>query len=727
MSVHISVKNLLFIFLGGILCAAGIAFLVNFLLSGPKLGMHYDFLADFKEPDISKEILIIETDEYVGSRDFFKVLMTLTEMEASNLILTSRLSPSVAPITVTEAEIRRRFYDEYFLISANIRNLFEGIRMGSVTPQQAPVFVEQVVELAEHGRDRLISTLIDRDDDLIRSVTAFGNFLESYIMPQTDDDGKLRRVKPIDIEGSVEHPVYLQLKSRYETSFIEVSNKGQILWLRKNDGSDLDIYLDKNGNIITSGNLAFRRIDIELFREYENAENDMRSALEAANELKVFSQMSPDKMPLILDDNARTLLELLLYSPNDENRHNWITARNNYFNSLEDFLNGPDEILLINSYEDQISDIDSSNERELAGLISAKNDLSKIFALMRESYRKMSACKNLLKSELSQSLCIMGTSSSADYSALLANVLITGNFVKPANDRVVLFWSILVSFIILSAVFLLKPAVLLIVGLLLSFLSAFIYSCIFIFYSYWMDPAVVLSSSLLGTLVIFSGKSLFLYYQAQSFRLAYKTAVSKDILKKLINIGKPKLSDVNVVFTAIVAIRDINLLNREETEKPHDAIKIKRIFFAAAKKAIFNAGAVVAGYEGDTVLACFGSPLEPHPVLTAYKWTEEGLPLAKTYHPVERACALVRQLLKNEKNTWHFGVDAGECSFSWTPETGFSVSGRPAVRARMLVSKTSHYQIRALITDIVREKIELEVNNIDALYDENDSIFELQA
>ncbi|MCL2442905.1 MAG: hypothetical protein FWD13_05495 [Treponema sp.] len=725
MSAHISFKYLLFILFGGILCAAGMAFLVTFIVSGPKLGKIYDFLAKFKKPNISNEILIIETDEYVGSRDFFTVLITLTEMEASSLILTSRLSPSAIPITVTEAEIRRRFYDEYLLVGANIRNLFEGIRMGSVTPVQAPDLVEQVVELAEFGRDRLISSLIDRDDDLIRSISVFGNFLESYTRPLMDTDGKLRRVKPIDIESSVEHPVYLQLKNRYDTSRLEASDQGQILWLRGFDGKDLDIHLDKNGNILTCGNLAFRYIDIELFREYEEAEKEIRQALEMANEFKVFAYVPQDRIPLVLDNYALTLLQALLHSPNNENRQNWITARNNYFSSLEDFLNGPAEIILINSYEDQISDIDSSNEKELAVLISAKNELSSIFALARESYKKMLNCHTVLKNELSQSLCVMGTRSSAEYSALLANVMLTGSYVKPAYDRAVLFWSILISFIILLIIFLMRPAIMLIVGLLLCFLSAFIYSCISIYYSYWIDPVVVLSASLFGTLIVFCCKSLFLNYQARSFRSAYKTAVSKDVIRKIINIGKPKLSDINVVFSAIVAVRDNELFNKEENEKPHDAARAKKTFFAAVKKAVFNAGAVIAGYEGDTILVCFGSPLEPNPVLTAYKWTEEGLPLAKTYHPVERACAFVRQQLKKEKNTWHFGIDAGECSFSWTPETGFSASGSPAVRARILVSKTSEFHIRALITDIVREKIELISGNIGVLYDENDLIYEL--
>ncbi|MDR0301152.1 MAG: hypothetical protein LBI04_02435, partial [Treponema sp.] len=97
------------------------AFLVNFLLSGPKLGPVYDFLLSLRQPPpVSQEILIINTDEFAESGDIFSALMTLTEMEASNLFLTARVL-GTSPVTGTESEIRRQFYDEYALLGSNIR------------------------------------------------------------------------------------------------------------------------------------------------------------------------------------------------------------------------------------------------------------------------------------------------------------------------------------------------------------------------------------------------------------------------------------------------------------------------------------------------------------------------------------------------------------------------------------------------------------------------------
>jgi hypothetical protein len=726
MPSQVSLKISLLMLIGGLVFAVGAAFLLNFIVSGPKLGHHYDFLLGQKSPVVSREILIINTEEYIDGSDFFLVLMTLTEMDASSLVKTGRLSPSATPITVTESEIRRRFYDEYNLIGSNIKNLFEGIRLGSVSPLQAHLFVDQLVELTEQGRDRLITALVDRDEDLIRSVAVFGSFIEAYTRVQVDSDGKLRRVKPIDAESSLEHPVYQYLKNRYAFSRIEHSGGEQILWLRSHDGKDLDIPLDKNGNIIAAGSSAFRRIDIEYFRKYDELVNAMLDALEIAHRAGMFSGTVPERIPLFLGDYAYSILEELLQLPSSENRASWKAARAVFFESLEDFFQSAADFRLISEIESQIADTDPSNERVLSFLINRRDELAQSSQLLRDIYRELSVIHSKLKNELAMSLCIMGFEHNAEYSALLANAIITGSHVMPVQDRYVLFFSIAASFFILLIIFMMRPFLLLILGFVLSILAAAAFSWSFIYFSFWIDPIVILASSIAGIIVVFYCKVAYLNYRALSFRSAYKAAVPKNILQNLINHGRPDLWEVNVVYAAVIAIKDINLFAKEDNEKSKDAGKIKKSFYSMVKKAAFNTGAAIAGYEGDTVLVCFGSPLELKPTLTTYKWTEDGTPI-KTYNPIEKACALVQQLMKNNKISWRFGIDAGECSFSWSPETGFSVSGRPAVRARKLVSKTARYQKRALITENINQKIYFAGNKNTVLSDDNELIYELTA
>ena len=175
----------------------------------------------------------------------------------------------------------------------------------------------------------------------------------------------------------------------------------------------------------------------------------------------------------------------------------------------------------------------------------------------------------------------------------------------------------------------------------------------------------------------------------------------------MICFGYPRPSDIITSCAAVIAVKNINLLKVEDREKQQDAGNARKSFYSAVKEAAYSAGAVITAFEADTVLICFGSPLD------------------KTFDPVKKACTMVRRLLDNKNITWRFGIDAGECAFFWSPETGYSVNGRPAVRARILVSKTVRLKKRALITEYVREKINADAEKIDSLFEESESIYEL--
>jgi len=705
--IKYSIKTNIFILFGGLACAAGMLFLANFVLAGPRLGLHYDFLLEHKQPPpVSGEILIIETGDYIESGDIFNVLMTLTEMNAENMIMTGKVSPSSSPVTITEAEIRQRFMDEYILVSTNIRNLFEAIRFGSVSPVNAPVYVDRLIELTDQGRDRLLAALINKDVNLLRSIAVFGNYLETEINPVLDKDGKVRRVLPVDPKSSMEHSVFLSLKNRYAASQIETADKIRILWLLNNDGTELDIPLDRDANIITPWNCNFRRVNISLFKEYEEAELAMRSALAKANELGAFSQTLPEKSPLILGDFALMFREKLLKSPDSEKRYDWIREREKYLESLDEFFKSQAEADLVKGYNDVIKDEIFLSKEGLASLAGMRDQLILSFANMRDEYNKLYAVHSKLKEELSMSFCILGSGTNVEYSALLANAIITGSHIKPVYDQYILIFSAVGVFIVLLVIFYMSPSVLLFCGIVFSAAVSAGFSFVFIYYSYWIDPVIVFASSVTGTLVIFYLKCAVKNYRARRFRAAYGSSVSQYTLKELICAGKPRLSDIIVVNAAVIAIKDVNLLTSEDREKPHDAGKAKKAFFSLVKKTVSDYGAIIAGFEGDTVLACFGSPLD------------------KSGDPLGKACAMVKELLNDKKKSWYFGIDAGECTFYWMPETGYSVNGKPAVRARVAASKTKRLKARSIVTETVWLDLNLKAKKLGSLYDGSDTIYE---
>ena len=700
MSVFISLKKSVIFLIVGFICAAAAAFLIVFFLSGPKLGPVFDyFLGHRQKPPVSQEILIINTDEYIDSADIFSVLMTLTEMEASYLVCTSKVAGSSSLAVGNETELRLRFFDEYALLGSNIRNLFDAIRSGSVSSVQAPLYIERLVELSEQSRDRLILGLTESDENIVRSAAVFGNYLEMEARAVFDWDGKLRRVQPVETESSLEHPLYSILKKRYAVSQIKDTRQGKFLLLREYNGNEFEIPLDSDGNILLAGKgRGFRSIDISLFHEYEDAGRVMRSILKEAGELGAFSVILPEYSPLFLDDYAVDLRQELIKEPDMDKRLAWINTRSDFFKSLDDYLYGPAEMFLIRGYEEAIAGEYLLNNERLARLTAMRDRMINLFSSMRNQHSELIRLRARLADELASSFCIMGTRENTEYSALLANVLITCDYLKPVYDLDALYWSAAAVFFILLIIFRLQPVILLITGLCSSVLAAASFGLSFVFSGYWVEPLIVFGSTLTGTLIIFCCRSAAVRRSTRCLRTAYSTAVSNDALRKIIRSGRPQLSEVTVTSAAIIAIKDFHVLTREDHESPKDAGNAQRQFYNTARKMIFDAGAVITGYEKDTIFACFGSPLD------------------KTKNPALKAYAFVKELLSEKKVPWYFGMDEGECAFSWSSETGFTANGKPVVQAKILVSKTVRLKERALITETVREKINMKAKKTGSLY-----------
>ena len=670
--------------------AAAGAFLTVFFLDGPILGRTFDFFLKYRPPlTVSREVLIIDTDEFIESSDIFSILMTMAEMNASNLIMTAKISGSSSPVSGSEAEIRLRFADEYNILSENIRNLFEAIRSGSVLPSQAPHYVNSLVELTEKSRDRLLSGLIESDEDLARSVAVFGNYTEAAERPLFDHDGKLRRVQPIDKESSIEHPVYGVIKRRYALSQIINTSEGQMLLQRAHDGKEMEINLDKNGNIIAAGvSGGFRRISQLDFRKYDDAGFAMRRALKEAGDLGALYTTLPEYSPLFLDEYAAALREELLKEPDGEKLAAYMAARSEFFKSLKDFLYGQAEATLVKGYEEVIADETSLNEEGIAKLAQMRKELISSFASMREKYEELFSLYNMLSDSLAFSFCVLGPRDNTQYSALLANVLITGSHVRPAFFRYAFYWSIATAVILLLIIFRMRPALVLTVGFSSGLLAAVVFGCNFVITAYWIDPAIVFISTLSGSLFIFFCKFASIRRRARRFKIAYGMVVPGDVLNALILRGKPDVHERTIANAAIVAIRDFNLLSREDREKPQDAGNVLKLFYEDVKREAFSNGAVIAGFQGDTIVVCFGSPLN------------------SAQEPVLKACSFIKNLLNNEKISWRFGMDTGECAFSWSAESGFLASGSPVVRAKIFASKAARFNVRAIVSASVWEKID---------------------
>ncbi|MDR3167568.1 MAG: hypothetical protein LBT93_06460, partial [Treponema sp.] len=281
------------------------------LTEGPLLGFPYDFLLKYRPaPPVSPEITLIETepedpserslpDHIIEPATVTMILLTMTELEGGALIIDAPILGLSSGEGENEGELLRRLNGEFTLLSRNIRNLFNAIRLGAVAPEESEGFVEGLINLTEQGKERLVSTLVRRDeaerDRLDRAAAVFGNLWRSgssgqYEEVPPDWDGKIRRIAPIRSglpdspgffrtlfppkeipeksppESPAEHIVYRAIKTRYDSSEIEYSGDGPVL-RNKNTGKgeDIVIPLDKGGAILFEaprGEETFRRIPL---------------------------------------------------------------------------------------------------------------------------------------------------------------------------------------------------------------------------------------------------------------------------------------------------------------------------------------------------------------------------------------------------------------------------------------------------------------------------------
>jgi hypothetical protein len=740
MSKFISKRLSLFLLLVAWFAAAGMVFLLNFILEGPKLGPVYDIFQSFRpNPPVSSEILLIDTAEIVEPDDLYTVLMALTEMEASDLLVVVPVLGAGPGRIESGAELSGRVSDEFRLLGRNIRNLFDAIRLGFVGPKESPDYVENLIELAERGRDRLNAAIIRQDEagsiQAVQAAAVFGKTVTAldlhattqqeipwYSQTRLDSDRVLRRIAPV-VDGRMEHIAYHGLKKRWTASDIELTETGQTLVNRLNNQNENSVRrfpLDKNGNILIEKpgkSRGFRRLGMNLFLDYNEADRSMTQLLKDADEMGVFARTVPEQRPLILLAYAEDKKQELLKNPDEIKRAAWIKRRLEYITSLDEFLYGPAEMDLINGYEETLAS-GKLGEQGIRRLQDTRDKVIRSFVAMREKHRDLADLRAFLAQASEASFCIMGPPVTAgggisisESSALFVNTLLTGSCVTPGQGIHLYLWPLLASFIALAFIFSLRPLTLFIAGIGAVIIDGFAFGAAFVISGYWIDPFISMGACLFGTLVLFVSRFSIGRGRALRFRLAYAPFVDNDILKALVKAGRPLLSETVRSHAAIIAVKKPGLLSREDKAVPLESKKAAAKFRDDFLKIFKKAGAVILGFEGDIALACFGSPLE----------RIRGI--KKNNNCSLQAANMVENLLKfsgsqisgTQLSDCLFGIEAGDCVFSWSEASGYTANGRAVIRARLYATLAKRCRVRAVIGESAKKEAGFEARKLSSL------------
>ncbi|GHV40208.1 hypothetical protein AGMMS49546_13640 [Spirochaetia bacterium] len=766
MAAFITRKKSLLIFSLALCIAAGASILLWYLLLGPKLGPHYDFLMDRREsPAISRELLLIDTDDIMEPGAAAQVLLTLIEMDAAALVIETPVLGLSAGRISSEEEIRYRFDEEFTLLGRNIRNLFEAIRVGSIPPLESERYVGELVELSLRGKDRLASALVHQDEAgmtlMERCAAAFGKVWRAgdlrlpaaadspwYSKPRPDWDGKLRRVSPV--LSDTEHIMYAALKTRFRESGPEYTESGPVLVNRgAQEEEDTIIPLDRSGAILIEqpGNgmnddTLFRRLPLELFLEYDEMDHALLRLLREADRFGIYAGIAPENSPVILFEYALSLRDELIERPDAGKKAEWVHARSEYFAGLDDFLSGPAETSLVTGYEDRIAS-ENSGEEGIARLTALRDELIQCFKTIREAYRELRELRSYLKETLDSSFAILGPVTpgdisdrglaTAEVSAVLANTILSGRAINPGQSRYVLFWSLGAVFVSLLIIFRLRPFAALLTGLGLAILTGAGFSWSFIISGYWIDPLIPVAGVLVGTLVVFFVSQVIIRRGSRRFLLAYGPYVGKPCLKQLIRRGRPLTSELIQVRAAVVAVRKLELLSREDRANPLAGAQAAEAFRKEASYSFKKAGGIIIGCDGDLVLGCFGSPLERIALGGMKADPSSGAdPYARhTHTPAARASAFIAEILagpgdihspRADAASWCFGIDTGECAFGYMPISGYSAFGRPVVRSRILSSLAPRYNVQVVVSAAVSESLpDMPVRRLNILKEQDGS------
>jgi hypothetical protein len=724
-------------------------------LAAPALGPHYDYLLKLRSRPwriaarsapaeaAAPEILLIETGEgALAASTVFLLVMTLAETGAAALLIETPVLGVSGGRALSEPETIYRFDEEFNIIESNIKNLFDGIKLGAIAPSDAASYVNDVIKFTEQGKVRLLSAVMQggerQAEQLENAAAAFGAVyipddllvdvirpentapptidsprFPAYSRPQPDRDGKIRRI-PVILNAAkgreYEYAAYSAIKKNYAGAEISPSDGRFILTLKNktaaNDSDPQTFVLDENAALLfgmpAGGMDAFRKIPLALFLEYAEADRMLYRLLALSPELAQYADVSPENYPPFPYEQSVLERDTLLENPETESLGRWKRLRALYYDSLDRFFDKKDgaDGKIISAFDslNEQENLDAPGEERLAAL---RNEQLAMYYTARDLYMEFSSLRRELGGASNASFCILGPASDGTkLSAMFANSILTGNYTEPADVRLILAVSVAV---ILGFLF---PASGM--GVLLSLCFAVLataacvagFSCSFIASGLWIDPFIPASGVAAGSAVAFLYALTTEKRAAARLRRLCGPSVPQAYLKKAIRFGAVNPEEETVAKAAIAAVRCPELSMPENNSDLKKSAATLRRFRNEACAAFLKAGAVIVSRDGDVVSAAFGSPFD---TIADGKSQE---PAAKSeWDIVARTVRTVTALFKTASDTGklYAGIDLGECLFVSAPVTGYTVSGGAVFRARVLSTLAYRCKTDALISKSASE------------------------
>ena len=651
-------------------------------------GRFYSSLADRRPAiDADPAIVLIEVDPGTDFNvrgpavwtDFFLALGEMGAEQALLLLPDEVFEQSVVPSRDQKEYIIGRFDTEFGLINRNIATLFEAIRFGSVRPQDTAEFIDNLAFLVNKSKERLL------DDAMNADSTESLRLEKARVVFGEDRIGK----SPSDLGYSF---------PTYRSSLVIADYP-----------------------LVNEDTLPFRRLSIELIRDYVQLEDKLYHLLTVMEEAGYFHDTPPESYPTLLYNRAQDSLHALLDTPSHTLKTAWLERKKAYEESVKTLLAGRTETELIQGLDSILAE-ETLEENQAQRVHELRQTVVESYSETKTLFLAHTALKNLLFEAIRGTCCIVGSSpdperasqdiwsapSAAETAAALIHSIRTGRYETiPTGwrQRVLLGIPGILSSVVLSVVSLPWVFALIVISILATGAG---FSLLFVNTGIYIHPLHAAVVPLVAGTATLLATWYFRMRWVWATGPGFGSRLPRPLRWALGSVAGPPTGEPVRKRSAILAVRlrsDIGGL--EDKNRERRAVLLAE-FYGTVSEVIKRRGGAILGVEDFIILAAFGSPID----------RKSNRQQAALSDYVSGALAAVHDLAENGMpDTWSFGLDAGECAFYFSSVKGYSIDGPPAVFARILSGLTVRYGHRILATQNVLSEVdrEWETKKLDSL------------
>ncbi|MCA1949325.1 MAG: hypothetical protein LDL24_02060 [Treponema sp.] len=720
----------------------------GYLLTVPDLpfGPFYDRLMNLRGViEAPRDLVVIDTkaQDAITAEDASRILLVLSALESRLVLFQTNVVLPDERQSFSSQDRQRLVQKEFSRIQKNISSLFDGIRLGSIRPQDAERYVKDVNGLVEESKNRLLLTLAEssnmRELELEKYRALFNRVIHCddlqwgagktgaleiwggkavYSKAEKDADGVLRYLYPIKELPNKElvHAGFALLMDIMGDPQIEKNGT----WLNIKTEKELyELPLDSKGRFYVQKPEHYQVLSIEEFTAYLEQERKLYEALKEMERSGYFINLDALKYPTTLYEYAQSLEKEVLENPLPDTIRQWREARNDYYAAAGDFLTGSAEKTILQGY-DTLLTTETLQEGGKERITSLKELASQAFSWSRNAYHDLFALHTRLESSLRDAYCIVGSvSGDANATVALLSTLLSRNYIYPGKPLYLYIATIIGLLLLLGATFIFSPLYFVVFTIVIAGTALLVGGMLLIIGGYWYAPLIP-AIVFLGTGALYGIiQAAYVMYVRRHQELALKHRMSPGAFKALLrSIPLKQVSSVPTpdviqeVEALILCVRHASFIGEEQPAAMLEYAEALKQFRARTSELVKQKGGTMLWADGEVVFTAFGFP-------SLYYDKQTGI--------AEKALGAVQSLLDaflHEPVT--LGMDFGKAAYYFDAIAGYSALGRVPVRARVLSGLAARYQRRMLVTDAALSFLrtgtrgELRADKLDVLVDKQE-------